>query len=85
MVSSQSFAGYENKIQPSSIDDSLYKTVKRSSLHTSSNTFQNQNGNTNNRLSMNIVNNSADFYLKTMLRYVRSGNDKNFAEKVINK
>jgi hypothetical protein len=82
MVSSQSFAGYEAKINQNFANDDYFKNgVKRNSLFSGNTNLPLQYDNLN-KLDVSIGNNNNDFYFKTLLRYVRSGNHKNFSEKV---
>jgi hypothetical protein len=79
MVSSQSFAGYEEKNQSITINSNL-NTFKRNSIPVNNINFQISNGN---RIKMISINHKTDFYFRTLLRYIRSGGYDNFNEKVI--
>ena len=104
MVSSQSFAGYENKLNASSTDTLLGSMTasttisqpagvtgsKRNSFNSSmcSKVSSTTGNSALPKFSSNTTaagNHTSDFHFRTLLRYIRSGANENFNEKVNSK
>lgn len=97
MVSSASLTNYETKVQTASYQNNngsintrvtsnsnnQQASIKRNNLNINSSKMNVKPIQANsNQFSINLSTNGGDFYFRTLLRFVRSGNNDNYAEKL---